>query len=479
MSLDTRTQAISTWIAIAILLVFAAVVWLPALDTPFWGDDYVFLQGARAANLAGEPWWSAFWPEVTFKFWRPLSQETWWRFVDAWLGADAYRAHLANLTLLALAAGAVGLLALALARVCAWPQPLATSVLGGAIYGTLALHLLPIHWAAAANNSMLVVFTSLALAAWVAARQTSGLRRTLLLSAILPLLAAALLCKESAVLIPLLMVVLTVFTGKHAIARAEILVWIACLGLVALWWLLRARFTADTDAQYDLILGTNLIRNGLSLVAWLLNVPREAPRMVATDEMGLGLLWAAVTAIPMVAVWIIALTRRHARLDARHWILTVLFCVLAYAPYFPLAWNSYAYYAAIAAILPAIVLARSLAGRRGAVVAGVLIGLSSWFAVAGTRWLDHPGLIGRADWAEATFQSLAHASFGPSLCVQANDRQRFYAIGAAGLAWRLGLHPESVHLVDTCPEPAERRQQCLIIDNEGRWTLNWTLAAPE
>src|SRR5690606_17219397 len=43
-------------LVVAVLLVSAVVIWLPALWTPFWGDDYVLLQAARAANLAGKPW---------------------------------------------------------------------------------------------------------------------------------------------------------------------------------------------------------------------------------------------------------------------------------------------------------------------------------------------------------------------------------------------------------------------------------------
>lgn len=467
MSLNSKNQLISTWIAVVVLFAFASVMWLPAVDTPFWGDDYVFLQGAREANITGETWWSAFWPETPFKFWRPLSQESWWRIVDVWLNADAQRTHMANLTFLALGAGCVGLLALTLACACGWPQPPGIAVLGGVIYGTLALHLLPVHWAAAVNNSMLVVFTALILTAWIAAPRAKPILRALLLFSILPLLAAALLCKESAALIPLLMVALTLFVGTRSSGRAETAVWVACLGLVALWLVLRARFTADTDPQYDLVLGTNVIRNGLSLVAWLLNVPREALRLAVTGETGLGLLWAATTALPMAAAWAIAFRQGLSRLKPRQWILTLVFSLLAYTPYFPLAWNSYAYYAAIAAMLPAIALARGMAGRRSAVVAAVFIGLSSWLAVAGTRWLDHPGLIGRARWAEATFQSLAGESIGPSLWVRADDPQRFYAMGATGLAWRFSLQPESVRVVDACPEHSEH---CLVIDREGRWS---------
>lgn len=142
--------------------------------------------------------------------------------------------------------------------------------------------------------------------------------------------------------------------------------------------------------------------------------------------------------------------------------------IFAYAPYFFLAWNSFAYYAAIAAILPTIVLARGLAGHRRAVIAGGFIGLSSNFAVAGTRWIDHPGLIGRARWAEGSLQSLEGMSVDTPLWVHADDAQRFYAMGVAGLAWRLCLHPRSIHLVDACPKNSE---QCLVIEEDGH--LSW------
>jgi hypothetical protein len=111
-----RPRPVSAWLAAALLLAIAAAIWLPALGTPFWGDDYVFLYNAHAANLGGEPWWSAFWPDTPYKFWRPLSQETWWRLVDVWLSADPYRVHAANLTLLVAAGAGVGLLGWTLGR---------------------------------------------------------------------------------------------------------------------------------------------------------------------------------------------------------------------------------------------------------------------------------------------------------------------------------------------------------------------------
>ncbi len=438
------------------------------MATPFWGDDYAFLLGAHAANLAGESWWSAFWPATPSGFWRPLSHETWWRFVDVALGADPLRAHLANLVLLVLAACSVGILAHSIARSCEWPQSMATAILGAAIYVALALHLLPVHWAAAANSSILIVFTSLTLAAWIALQRARALRRVLLLVCIPMLLLAALLSKESAVLIPVLMVVISLFVGRGGRQRLDWFVWCVCVGLVVTWLVVRAGFIAGTDSDYDLAFGSNLFRNGFSLVAWLLNVPREAMRLIVTGHAALGTLWAAATVLPMTVAWVLAARHRPCQLTHRQLALTLVFCVVAYAPYLPLAWNSYAYYAAIAAILPAIVLARGLAGSRFAVVAAVLVGLSSWLAVAGSRGLDNPGLIARAHWAETTLQSLESKHVGSPLWVRTEDPQRFYAIGTEGLAWRLGLDPGSVQLTEKCPGEAGF---CLEIDANGNILL--------
>jgi hypothetical protein len=281
------------------------------------------------------------------------------------------------------------------------------------------------------------------------------------------LLIAALLSKESAALMPLLMAVLTLFVGAR-IRRTDVAVWIVCLAVVGIWLRLRTGFTADGDARYDLVLGVNLVRNGLSFIAWLLNVPREALRLLATGEVYAGLLWAGVTSVPMAVAWVMAVRAGLARITPREVLLACTFAVIGYLPYFPLAWNSYAYYAAISAMLPVILMARCITGHRHAVIVVALIGVSSSLAVAGTRWLDHPGLIGRARWADASLQDLEAAAVNSPLHVRVDDPQRFYAMGTAGLAWRLNLDSASIHLVDQCPENSRR---CLVISSDGG--LSW------
>lgn len=461
----------SAWAAVMALAVSAWLMWLPALDTPFWGDDYVFLYGAHAANLSGAPWWSDFLPAVPPQFWRPLSQEGYWRLVDVLLKDSAYATHVASLSLHVLASIGVGLLALAVARACRWTSPPLTATLAGTVYASLAMHILPVHWAAAANSSFLTLFTTLCLAAWVRAADVDGPRRLLLLASVPFSLVLALLSKESAVLTVLLMLLVRLFTGQLHARRGEWITIFVCGAVSALWLGLRAHFTRPVDPAYVLALGTNVVRNGIAFIAWLSNIPREAVRMAVSGSRPLALAWIAATGLPMLAA--VAMGYAHGRtlLSPRQWLAAALFAGVAYGPYFLLSWNSYAYYAAVAAILPAIVLARCWVDHPRILLVVSLLGFSSWVAVAGTRQLEHPGLIGRARWGEAMLKDLERRHVRAPLWVAVRDSHRFYAVGVYGLAWRLGLPPASIHVAGQCPDDVAN---CLQIDDAGHWRLGST-----
>ncbi|SDQ24693.1 hypothetical protein SAMN05428982_0268 [Pseudoxanthomonas sp. CF385] len=460
-----RNAPFFTGVAVALLAASALALWLPALWTPFWGDDYVFLHAAHATNASGAPWWSDFWPTSPVRFWRPLSQEAYWRFVDAALDSNAFAAHAVNLAFHVLASLGVALLAHRVARACAWTPAGWIAALAAAMYGTLTMHLMPVHWAAAANNAMLTLFTTLALAAWIGARDARGRVRVALLASVPVSLALALLCKESAALTPGLMIVVALFVGVRRPRADEILAWLATVAVVVAWLVLRGRFTANTDAAYELGFGSHVVRNAASFAAWLLNVPREALRMVVAGDRAAGLAWMAATALPMLAAWALAFWCSRRALVVRQWLALPAFAVLAYGPYFLFAWNSYEYYAAIAAILPVIAMARCIVGTPRALAVAALVALSSWIAVEGTRRLDHPGLIGRARWAEATLQALERQPTPATpLHVAVADEQRFYAIGGWGLAWRLDVPLQSISVARECPSTGT----CLIIESDGR-----------
>ena len=387
-----KTPHAAAWTGVALLALSTLLMWLPALRTPFWGDDYVFLGAAHAANAGSAAWWSDFWPSTPLRFWRPLSQEGYWRLVDAWLHGNALATHGVSLVFHLLAATGVGWLAFATAQACRWAQPRLRAVLAGVIYASLAMHVLPVHWTAAINNALLTLLTALCLVAWLRAADAGGLRRVLWLASVPFWLALALLSKESAVLTVALMVILRLFTGQSMVRKGELATLLACAAVSALWLVLRARFAAQADAAYDLVVGRNVVRNGLAFVAWLSNVPREALRMAATGEWPRALAWIAATALPMLAAGAMALWHGRRSLRVRQWLCLAVFAGVAYGPYFLLSWNSYAYYAAIAAMLPVIALAHGCADHPRVLLVLALIAASSWVAVEGTRQLDHPGL---------------------------------------------------------------------------------------
>jgi hypothetical protein len=201
----------------------------------------------------------------------------------------------------------------------------------------------------------------------------------------------------------------------------------------------------------------------------MLNVPREALRMALTGSQLRALVWIAATALPMAAAGALAFRSGRTLLRPLQWLSVGLFAGIAYGPYFLLAWNSYAYYAAVAAILPAIILARCTVGHRRIVLILALLASSSWLAVAGTRYLSPPGLLGRARWAESMLQDLARRHIRQPLWVAVRDGDRFYAAGQFGLAWRLKMPADSIHVAEQCPADAS---QCLQIDDDGKWHLD-------
>ncbi|HET7300791.1 MAG TPA: hypothetical protein VFJ01_09075, partial [Oleiagrimonas sp.] len=176
--------------------------------------------------------------------------------------------------------------------------------------------------------------------------------------------------------------------------------------------------------------------------------------------------WMAAAALPMLGAWLVALRHGHTLLSLRQWLAMALFAVVAYGPYFLFSWNSYPYYAAVSAILPVIALARLSTDSRRLWLIAILVVVSSWVAVAGTRQAAQPGLIARAHWGENLLRQLEKPSVGTPLWVVTTDQQRFYAVGKAGLAWRLGIRPNAIHLVRRCPAHA---RHCLVINRDGKW----------
>jgi hypothetical protein len=98
-----------------------------------------------------------------------------------------------------------------------------------------------------------------------------------------------------------------------------------------------------------------------------------------------------------------------------------------------------------------------------ATAALALLVLSSFIAVEGSRWIGYPGLIGRARTGEEQLAKLvardilepADPEVSAPLLISVSNPHEFYAVGRAGLAWRLALHQRDIAIVDECSSSGE------------------------
>lgn len=433
------------------------VLWAPALFTPFWGDDYVFLMEARAAREAGLPLLYAFWPDTTYKFWRPLSQETYWRLIEQFLDGHAVAAHAVTLLWHLLSCWAVATLAHTLAVLMAWRRPMWLAVLAAGVYGLHGLHLLPVHWVAATNSAMLITWMTLGWSLWLRLSHSPGqpvmgsTHALATVAGVLVLQALALCSKESAILWPVLALVLGWFVAPGRLpGRWQWVAWGLCVGLCLVWWVLRQRFTAQVEANYVLTMGSNVLVNATAMLAWLMNVPREAIRLLMAGDVALGALWCAMVLLPMGGAMALVAQGAWASMGGHRLAACVVFAAVACSPYLLLAQQSYEYYAALAWVLPSMVFAVGAWSSSAPVSACILFFLASLVSVKGSEWVGQPTLLARAHWAEADLVRLSKGPVQAPVWVEVRDRQQFYAVGTAGLAWRFKLPANQVHVTAQC-----------------------------
>lgn len=453
-------------VVLSTFVLFLLVLWLPSLSIPFWGDDYYFLTQAREARLNGDSWWLPFYTQSETGFWRPLSMDTGWRFVEQVLGGNLLYAHLYSWALCLLSAGAVALFSCQFARAMQWPHARIIGLLTASMHAVHVASYLPLHWVAAMNSPTLVFFLCVTLSVWIVLPRLGGGRRWLALACLPPLQLLALFSKEAAILIPAMVVALAFFLrDKQRYGRAEKVVWLLCVLLCLVWLYFYKQFTPQRDAAYGISLGANLVVNSLSFVAWIFNVPREALRMIVTDQPFKGALWALSCFIPMVLIYTFTYLQLARELRLQQWFAALTFMVLAYGPYFVLADQAYEYYAAVAIIFPLLLVARALTVTRQLGAGLLLIGCASLIAVHGTRTADYPAVISRALWAESQLAWLSQEDIELPLVVAVSNNHQFAAIGVLGLSWRLDIPRGQILLENNCLPSIKRRLQQNALGN--------------
>jgi hypothetical protein len=433
---------------ISAFVIFTILAWIPAIFIPFWGDDYFFLQQAKEARLNNLPWIMPFYSESATGFWRPLSMDTPWRIIETYLNGNSISAHIFSFLMWLISVLFIYLLSFKISATLHWENAKILSLIAASLYSFSAVHFLVLHWVSAINSSFLVIFICLPLVLWIALINSEI--KTPAIYLCMPLLQLlALFCKESAILLPALMLCISIFTRKK-LTFPQILTCTACVIIGAIWFYFFKQVTHSRHVSYDMTLGINIIQNSMALAAWILNIPREAIRLILDGQIVNVILWISPILVCMSAFLYFAINGMK-KFVSKFQLLSILgFMFFAYAPYFVLSSQSYEYYAAIAIILPTIVIARSLIITNRVYVGLLVFGVASLISIQGSRMLDYPGLIGRAQWAQAEFDWLKSESINTPLVVYVNDEHRFYAMGVKGLAWQLGIPEHQIVLSDKC-----------------------------
>ncbi len=465
----------SPYLYVPLAAMLLAAFWLHALQVLFWQDDFHFLLVARVAREAGESWLTVFWPGEKSIFWRPLSEGLYWRIVEGALGSSPVAAHLINLLFLAAAALAVAWLVTDYAGLIEpGTDPHKAFLIAGLLYGIHAAHFIPALWATAVHSSMVVLFSSLSLRFWVASLRDSPTALSRGLIAVPLFLVLALLSKENGILVLPLGALLTALVWHRVRpTRAAWGVATASVLLAVAWLALRRDMVVPPSGAYEMGMGTNTLRNLVSMGLFFFNVPRESLRFMLEQHSLVAALWGLACALlQAAAVWMVV-TAVSPRLRIRGWLAAGAFFLTASAPYLLFSWNAYAYYITLGLIVwPFLAVLAPLSTGRTRLVLGAAF-LSSALSVAGNYWLQYPALLARADWANeqlavirTEYSAVADQARARGIDVLIENRHKFLGIGTAGLAFALDL-PETSIRVQEQDSQRGRSAVTLIIPDSG------------
>ena len=443
-----------------------AVPWLPAIGTPFWADDYLYLGHARDALARGEFWSTDWLPDPDALFWRPLGVTLPWRIVAGVFGGQPLPAHVLSLVLAIVAGAAVGWCASVIAaRAASGGRSHEAAFWAALLYTIHPARLLPIAWVSAASDSVMVLWSALALGCWFAGRRWIWLS--------VPLFAAALLSKEGALALPIMALALWWWLRADGGERPTApLVAAAVVAVAAVWLAYRINRTAvpSPDSPYAQQLGLNVVRNVASLSAFFSGAPREALRFAIDAHSVPMAVWGAVCAILQASA--LVLLAQSARLTRRAAVALGVAAAAGAAPYVMLRWNCYEYYLSLSLMSYAVLAALGRHTQRRFRAGAALAVAATVVSAAVTYRLPYPSLLGRARDAEACLTRAAELVRGqpppalsPRLYVRVVDDDRYRAMGrSTGLAIRLGLDPGDIREVFAeTPLPAADRGRVPVL----------------
>ena len=449
--------------------------WSQVLQVPYWQDDYTFLLNAHIARLAGKPWYSSFVPETKVVFWRPLGMESYWRFVETVLAGNAQLAHLTNVFLIIASSAAVGWFAATLIGLLTQRKDLSFAGVSAAFfYGIHASHFLPAAWAAAANDSLSVFFSALALRFWLVVSTADGRKRNISIPIMLVCLILAFLSRDIAFVLPALGVLLTLWLWPQYRPTAQ--AWVAgflCFGISLVWLIAREHFTLPAGPVYEFHFGINIIRNGLLLILFFFNTPYEAFHYFFFVKQSLLIaFWGLVCFVLQVTAFWIFLSRAMVHFTRRSLLIILAFFVISCAPFFFLSWNCYPYYLSIGLCVYAIIIGFWALCPSAVLTVLLLTLLSSSLSTFGNYFLDSRSHVGRAMWTERQLVRMAALRdaqpnfFMKSLFIVVEDNHKFLGFGIDGLSYRLGIDKEKIVVLNPA-DPAASTNTVLVVPNDG------------
>ncbi len=454
---------------------FLVLFWSQTLNVPYWQDDYNFLLDAREARLAHKPWYSSFFPETKVGFWRPLGFGTYWRFVETVLGGNAQAAHVTNIVLLIFSAAAVGWFVSTLLDRLYPGKDSVTAGLGAAfLYGIHSSHFLPVAWAAAANDSICVLFSALTLRFWIVVSAANSRRDVLAAPLVVIFFVMALLSRDIAFVLPALGLLISLWlTSQYKPKVTAWVVGLLCIVIALVWLQLRNYFTSTVSEAYIFRFGVNIIRNTFCMVLFFFNTPFEALRYFFYVKASFGTaLWGCSCFVLQVGAFGMMLRGAREQLGKKGIIILGAFFVIGCAPFFLLNVNCYPYYISIGLFVYAII--AGLAALRGRLVPAVLFFevLSSTISTLGNYFLDSTSHIGRAVWAERqlvrleAMRDVQPRLFSRPIPVLVEDDHKFQGFTSAGLAYRLGLEVDSIKVL-TQGSQEEGKRAVLVVPKQG------------
>lgn len=386
-----------------IAAVVSALVALPSLGLPFLSDDWANLAAVEGGIAARTP----------FNYFRPLYLASYWAENRIW-GLAPSPSHFVNLLLVALIASLVVILTRR------YTQDARLAALAGCLFAIHPYHVENIAWIAGRSDSLCGVFVLLGALLYDRWREAGrGLPIAALLS-----FEAALLSKESAIVLPGFLILLGLCDRTRRASGTEWargLIPMVALALVHFFWLRPPALTGPGVDFSSAIGPTGLRRFGNYLTAALL--PAQGEIMEAHSRMWFG---AAVIVGLVIVVFVL---HSAPRIPPLVWAASAAFVVLL-GPAVIVSFQQRHYLlpsAAVAVALAALLMSMRAPAR--AVIGTAL--MAGWFVALGGQWA---GWLAAGQASDTFVRGLVDASRAPHIreIVVANAPNRVHGQPVAG-----------------------------------------------